>query len=632
MLLVEDRLKAARDHAQAGRHENAAILYEGILDIAPGHPEALAHLLEYRLQEGDLEAARQRMSQATPKTMEDAHFLTLCAKVMILSDKPDEAERFVDRAVALNETQPDAVMMKAEFLAASGQISDAEILLTRLRAVVPDNTDLLLAIARLYAGFGLLGPALEVAQDAVHIAPDEANLNALVADMLSQLGDHARASSFYEKAHLAEPNNAAYLLGLAANCEAVGQKSEALRLVKRTTVLFPEFVDGWLFYIKIMAARNDAATALREFAPVAKRIQDKTQATLALATAYRLAGVPAQALKLLTPLQNAAAQLSPPIRSQVMALSRNCYLSLGDVDAVALTLDETMISHALHVSADTIEDPAAFKEALQTTAFVVDPAVTNLELMTLLRFVTTFSPDRNAEVVGPSAIGQLVGLFGFKNYIANDIPSPESGAGAAPLKSSFPVSQLVALPPEARGPVDAAIPYLHADPARVEKWRTALSEYPKPWIGLAWDGDPTKLTLETLLPAAGDLEGTLVATNWDETRHQLNGIGGILDAGRHFKSLHDLTALLACLDLVIGPDTMALHAAGALGKPGIAIHEFDGPWYWASKDQHSLWYPSIRTQAAPQPGAWALMMPDLAPHLHSTAESMLGSGQTALSE
>jgi len=630
MLLVEDRLKAARDHAQAGRHENAAILYEGILDIAPGHPEALAHLLEYRLQEGDLDSARERMSQATPKTMENAHFLTLCAKVMILSDKPDEAERFADRAVALDETQPDAVMMKAEFLAAAGQISEAEVLLTRLRGIVPDNTDILLAIARLYAGFGLFGPALEVAQDAVHIAPDQADLNALVADMLSQLGDHAKASPFYEKAHLSEPNNAAYLLGLAANCEAVGQKSEALRLVKRTTLLFPEFIDGWLFYIKIMAARNDAAAALREFAPVAKRIQDKTQATLALATAYRLAGVPAQALKLLAPLQKAAAQLSPPIRSQVMALSRNCFLSLGDPDAVALTLDEAMVGHALHLSAEAVKDPQALKKELQETAFVVDPAVSNLELMTLLRFVCAFSPDRSIEVVGPSAIGQLAALFGFKNYIANDVPGPETAP--APPKSSFPVSQLVALPPEVRGAVEAGLPYLQADPERVEKWRTALSDYPKPWIGLAWDGDPAKLTLETLLPAAGDLDGTLVATNWDETRHQLNGVGGILDAGRHFKSLQDLTALLACLDLVIGPDSLALHAAGALGKPGIVIHEFDGQWYWASTDRRSLWYPSIMTASAPRPGAWALMIAELTPHIHATAESILGPGQAALSE
>ncbi|GGB45863.1 hypothetical protein GCM10011316_17470 [Roseibium aquae] len=624
MLLVDDRLTAARDHAKAGRHDNATILYEGILDIAPGHPEALCHLLEQRLLEGDLDGARERMGRATSRTMQDPRFLTLCAKVMMLSGKTEDAERFVDRALALDEAYPDAVMMKAEFLAASGQIPEAEVLLTTLRNHLPANTDVLLAIARLYAGYGLLGPALEVAQDAVRTAPGQANANAFVADLLTRLCDHAKATPFFEKAHLAGPNNPTYLLGLAANCEEVGQTSEALRLAKRATLLFPESVDGWLLYIKIMAGRNEAAEALRAFMPIAKRIPDAAMATLALATAYRLAGHPAQALKLLAPLFSSAQTLGPALRSQAMALMRNSLLATGQVDAAGATLDGPVIAQALRIPPEDIQDPGRLKARLEEAAFVIDPATSNLELMTLIRFARVFSPQKTAHIVGPAALGQLIDLFGFQSFIANDVPTTDPRPGDP--KPSFPVSQFTALPAAVRGEVSAPVPYLEADPGRIGRWRTALADYPKPWIGVAWDGDPTKITLDTLMPALTDLGGTLVAVNWDDTRHQLNGRTGILDGGKHFSSLHDLAALSACLDCVIGPDTLALHAAGALQTPGVVVLAFDRPWYWADRDGHCLWYPSIVPVGAPQNGRLATLMPDLVPQIRTAALNLLASG------
>ncbi len=67
--------------------------------------------------------------------------------------------------------------------------------------------------------------------------------------------------------------------------------------------------------------------------------------------------------------------------------------------------------------------------------------------------------------------------------------------GGAPL----PQEATIALPLLLRGPAEGApIPYLVPDPALTAIWRRALSEHPRPWIGVLWDGEAPGLPMERI--------------------------------------------------------------------------------------------------------------------------------------
>jgi hypothetical protein len=59
------------------------------------------------------------------------------------------------------------------------------------------------------------------------------------------------------------------------------------------------------------------------------------------------------------------------------------------------------------------------------------------------------------------------------------------------------------------------------------------------------------------------------------------------------------------LDLVITPDTMTAHLAGALGVPTWTLLPADADWRWMDDRADTPWYPTMRLFRQPAPGAWA---------------------------
>lgn len=626
MLLVEDRIKAAREHAKAGRHENAAMLFESILDVSPGHPQALCGLIEAKLAGADFEGAQRVVSKASGRAAQDPDFLALAAKMALLARKPEDAERLASLALSLDANHTGAALVKADVLAAAGQTAAAEELLNSVRGANATDTAVLFGLAKLYFSFGLFSPALDVAQQALRQEPEDPALNGFLGQILTFLGDHEKATPFLEKAHLDAPNNPEYLLALANNAAAIGHLSEAARLAKRTTAMFPQLMPAWLCYIKIMADRGEAITALREFAPVAKSASDRMDATLTLATAYRLAGEPAKALQLVLPLAANLGRLADMVRERILAILQDCYLSTGQIDKVA-PLRAPQAAKLLKLNSAQAANPDVLQEQLARTTFVLDPGLTNLEFMVLARFIGAAGRGRETPVAGPGTLRQLVSMFGYSTYIANDDPRVEYRAEQHPL--TLPVSHLFAVPEGLRGGQTGPLPYLPIPQERQVRWKAALSEFPRPWIGIAWNASATGLSLETLVPCLRALPGTLVSLVWDGSRKQLAGHKAIIDAGLHITSLADLAALVSVLDLVIAPDGMPVHAAGAAGVPGIVVNTSASPWYWCDDQGNSLWYPSIQVLRAPRPGRWAELMPEMEDTLIASARGLLG---TALAE
>jgi tetratricopeptide (TPR) repeat protein len=168
--------------------------------------------------------------------------------------------------------------------------------------------------------------------------------------------------------------------------------------------------------------------------------------------------------------------------------------------------------------------------------------------------------------------------------------------------------------------VPAHVPYLQADPRRVDTWRNRVGAQAPLTVGLAWSGNPLQaqdharsIALAQLLPllrpgATPDRDVVFIALQNQiraTDRDVLAQAPALQYFGDAIESFDDTAALVSLCDLVISVDSAPAHIAGALGKPVWMMVAFvpDSRWMLARSD--SPWYPSLRLFRQPARADWA---------------------------
>jgi tetratricopeptide (TPR) repeat protein len=151
--------------------------------------------------------------------------------------------------------------------------------------------------------------------------------------------------------------------------------------------------------------------------------------------------------------------------------------------------------------------------------------------------------------------------------------------------------------------IPAPVPYLHADPDAVARWRARIGGR-QPRVGIVWAGNPTQggdkfrsPRLASVLPLF-DVPGiTFVGLQVGPGRQDLAAHAlpaNVLDLGPEIADLADTAAIMAGLDLVVTSCTAPLHLAGALGVPTWAMIPASPHFAWLLGREDSAWYPTLR--------------------------------------
>ncbi|HLY46731.1 MAG TPA: tetratricopeptide repeat protein [Stellaceae bacterium] len=151
------------------------------------------------------------------------------------------------------------------------------------------------------------------------------------------------------------------------------------------------------------------------------------------------------------------------------------------------------------------------------------------------------------------------------------------------------------------------IPYLAADPARVESWGRRLPPGAVR-VGIAWQGDPRRridlgrsISLAAFAPLAGIAGVRLISLqkHWGVEQLadpppglEVESLGDAFDAGPD--GFLDTAAVMMQLDLVITSDSAVAHLAGALGRPVWLALKDVPDWRWQVDRPDCPWYPSAR--------------------------------------
>jgi len=137
-------------------------------------------------------------------------------------------------------------------------------------------------------------------------------------------------------------------------------------------------------------------------------------------------------------------------------------------------------------------------------------------------------------------------------------------------------------------------------------------------VGLVWacgEWNPGRsIPLELLRPLTRtpgcefwNLQGGAAREQWSCLGHN----AGLHQAASSSDTILKLAGLIAQLDLVITPDTLAAHLAGALGKPAWVMLEHASDWRWMHGRNDSPWYPSLRLFRQPRAGDWLSVARDV---------------------
>lgn len=645
---ISNLLRAAMMAQQQGAVRDARRLYEQALRAAPRHPDAL-HLLGLTwIDEGQAERGLQLIRRAIAFRPDYLEAINNIAIELAKLDRHAEAQGFLEKALRLNEAQPDVHYNLGRSLNALGRFTEALTSYDRAVALRPEHHEAWNNRGITFNALKEFETAIVSFNRALALKPDyhEAwtNRGACLADM----GRYDDALASFDNAIAARPDYYEAWLQRAITLSGTGEDKEALSAFDKAIALRPREHMAWV-------GRAIALSDLKRYADCIEAL-DK------------------------------ARSLHPDIR-EMLSVRAIALQRMGRLNEAMAYADRAVALEPNHhetwsVRGGVLRRLKREQEALDCydKALALQPNEPNehlnraYALLTLGRFAEgwrehefrwqtkrylrqkpkTAVPDWQGEplagkrllVFTEQGIGDIVQ---FSRYIpllrARDAdlmflcPGKILRLLQAPLKGARIVMDpqqietanrkvsVVSLPFYFNTDLDSIpshVPYLSAEPELRARWESRIG--PAGFrIGIAWQGNPE---------GAVDIGRSFPVSQFSV----LSGVPGIrlislqkgfgaeqlayLPAGMAVENLGDdfdssadafvdTAAVMESLDLIITSDTSVAHLAGALGRPVWVALQFASDWRWLLDRADSPWYPTMRLFRQPAPDDWDSVFRDI---------------------
>lgn len=173
---------------------------------------------------------------------------------------------------------------------------------------------------------------------------------------------------------------------------------------------------------------------------------------------------------------------------------------------------------------------------------------------------------------------------------------------------ALPQIEIMELPYAFRTMVETVpnrVPYLAAQAASIPAANGTRLKVGVIWASSQWRAERS-LPLGLFEPLSKIPGVALYSLQYGPEREDLRGCGfpitDLVVGGND--SIASTASFIKALDVLIAPDTMAVHLAGALGKPVWVLLLHAANWRWITGRNDSPWYPTMRLFWQPLPGDW----------------------------
>lgn len=178
--------------------------------------------------------------------------------------------------------------------------------------------------------------------------------------------------------------------------------------------------------------------------------------------------------------------------------------------------------------------------------------------------------------------------------------------------------------------IPATTPYLFADAAARESWRSRLAGEARLRVGLSWTGSHghqrnpfRRVGWERYAAHFGGMRDVAFYSLQPGAEADVAAAGTaglpMADYTAEFATFDDTAAFVSALDLVITVCTSVAHLSGALGQRTWVLLDVNPHWVWLLERSDSPWYPSATLYRQPQFGQWEPALQAVARDLRALA-------------
>lgn len=560
---LERALNLALQHCQAGQWPQAEAILHQILQVQPGHPDALLNLGVLVHQRGETAAAVDFATRATrsdPAFIE-AHY-TL-GRFLEAQERLGEAAASYRQALALKPGYAEAHYNLGLVLNRQGESRQAAASHRAALTLAPDFAEAHNELGIILEGQGEQAEAVACYRRALAIRPDLAEAHNNLGVILEAQGNLEAAAASCHQAIAIRPDSAQFHYNLGRVLMAQQKLELAEACYRQALSLKPDYAE----------AHDNLGGTLLEL----------SQFTPAL-DAYR------QALRL------------KPQAAQTHCNYALALLLTGDLETGWAEYEWRWHQQ---LPADISERPCWDGSGTGTILLYSEQGLG--DTLQFIRYAPLVKARgvRVVVVCDPSLETLLASCAGIDDLVTSD--KALSDFDAYVLMMSLPHrfgTRLDTIP---------SAPYLTPTACRLPPAQQAqLTRTSGLKIGLVWSAKfRHSLDYKRYCPLAYfepllSTGASFFSLYKGERLGDLEPYRGqIVELGSHFQDFSDTAWAIAQLDLIITVDTSVAHLAGTLGKPTWVLLPCVPDWRWLLGREDSPWYPTVRLFRQPQPGEWA---------------------------
>jgi tetratricopeptide (TPR) repeat protein len=558
-------------HRGLNQWAEAIDCYRRAARIQPAAPEVYYYLGTLYAESGQLEEAVssfQRTIQLQPQNA-DAHFRL--GQALHAQEKLPQAIACFQQLLRLKPDQPGALINLGTILAKTGKLSEARDCYERVALLHPTLADGHFNLGNVFKSQGQFKDAIACYRRAIECKPDFAEALCNLANSLKEEGDLPQAIVHLEQAIQVRPDFAAAHSNLGCVLQGLGRLADAQACLERALELAPDLPEIHYNLGMVLKDQGDPAAGIACFEQAIHLRPDDAQA---------LAG---RGMTLVSMGQFAEGWAGYEHRVGCSQFdTRQFPQPRWDGSPLG---NRTLLIHCEQGLGDTLQFVRYVKLARQRGEKIIVAAQTAL-----------------IPLLFQSGVAGLVSVAG-------------------PLPPFDVHAPLLSLPYIFRTDVDTVpcdVPYLAADPERIETWRRELSHYPGLKIGIAWQGRTEYLgdhyrsiPLADFAPLAAVPGVQLFSLQKGFGSEQLAALEGqfsVVDLApsldREGGAFLDTAAVMHSLDLVVACDTALAHLAGALARPVWMPQSIASDWRWLRGRDDCVWYSTMRFFRQRRFGDW----------------------------
>ncbi len=627
---------------------------------------------QYRLRLAEVIIAR-RLAALPPASGPGEPPELAAARRAVQAGDFKQVERLCRQLVQTRESHAEAWLLLGNALQSQGRHADAVEALNRVVRLAPSSAEAHFALGRALTGHGDRDAAVVRLREAVTLAPAHAEAHSALGVLLGEQGRAAEAVQHFGEAARLRPTwaNARHNLGVAL--AQAGRAEEAVAALQEALRLEPSYAEACYNLGNVLKGlgRRDEAIAIYRRALELRPLYGEVCNNLGLALTE--AGQLGEALVVLRQGVRLRPKAAEAHNNLALAHAELAHFAEAEACYEEALRRDPGYTDAHGNLANTLKEQGRFDEALASyqMALWLDPKSASVHYnrsLALLqagewqrgwpeyewRWRRGKERERHTERPlweGTPLEGRTILLWceqgmgdaiQFVRYAAlvkarggrvvlecppRLVPLLSTCAGVDAVVAEgealpgfdvqCPLMSLPGLLGTTVASVPAEVPYLHAEPGRVEMWRERLSQLPGFKVGVVWQGNRCfqwdrfrSFALAELAPLA-EIPGvrliSLQKGHGSEQvaalkgRFEVTDLEGMTDSSGAFL---DTAAVMRNLDLVVTSCTSSAHLAGALGLPTWVALSGVADWRWLRGREDTPWYPSVWLFRQEKVGAW----------------------------